>query len=164
MMHSMSAGLVESLPQTWSAYTLSPLNGSPQQTNAIQAIDDAIDALRATEAALSSVGFYFGGDGIPDIYLDSHLHQTSDLLVVGDIDLPYALRSAWNSHLAGHLPLQDVDPLFLQSLSALSQAGWFLESAVAFFGGDYHDAESIENDLKRLSVALHPSPHLTLVI
>lgn len=152
----MAPSLVDALPQAFQAYALAPLADSPQQFLAIEAIDSAIDALRQVEQAVGSVGGYFGSDGIPDIYLDSHLHQTSDLLGSGSLSLPYALRSTWNAHLSGRTSLLEVSSLVQQAIAALAQATWFLDSAKGFFGNDYPAEGPIEQDLQRLQVLLHP--------
>lgn len=157
------SGPLASLEQAFFDYEADPKDSSSQQDAAVHAIDSVIDALNFTHGAIESVLTYFHNDGIPDIYLDSHLYQTRDLLfVAAAYPLPYALRQAWNRHLAQAYPLGSVTPLVRQSISALAQASWFLDSAQSYFS-EHSCPLSLHQDLLFLQSALHPSPPLTLL-
>ena len=156
-------GPLESLQSAWAAYTNAPVSGSPQQHSAIEAIDSAIDALNAAHVATTSIERHFGGGGIPDIYLDSHFNQLSDLLACFPLTLPFALRQAWNLHLAGHEDAESVTPLVQQAQGALAEAGWFLDSAQHSLFDDWADDPEVSHDLQSLDFALQPRSALPVL-
>ena len=151
-----SPDTLASLFQDYTAYALTPTEHSPQQLAAIVAIDSTLNALHVATRAITSVESYFEGGGIEDIYLDSHLHQTSDLLRVGPLTLTYVLRTSWNAHLADRTPLDSISRLVRQATSALAEANWFLASARTYFDDKDVQDIPIERDLSDLESALRP--------
>jgi hypothetical protein len=160
-----SLGPLETLSQAYEAYALTPTEHSPQQKAAIEAIDSTIDALNITSRAIASIEDYYAGDGIPDIYLDSHLNQTAELLKVGPLLLSYVLRTSWNAHLQDRTPLDSISLLVRQATQALSSAGWFLESALrVHVVEDDANAQAFRQDLASLHAALQPGTPAPLYV
>jgi hypothetical protein len=147
---------LDTLSSAYTAYALDPTENSEQQKAAIVAIDSIIKTLHVAARAITSVESYFGEGGIEDIYLDSHLYQTADLLRVGPLTLSYVLRANWNAHLADRTSLDSISLLVRQAGAALVQATWFLASARLYFDGKDVQDIPIERDLNDLESALRP--------